>query len=85
MFYSELDGDLGRVVTAMRVPDPRAFVWHKIWLSDRTDPEAEKRRRDAMMAEAVARLVAEHLPQYPLAAEDVESFPEAIRRELRPA
>ena len=30
-------GELGHVITAMRVPDPRAFVRHKLWLSERTD------------------------------------------------
>lgn len=74
-------GELGQVITAMRVPDPRAFVRHKLWPSERIDG-GDKRRRDAMMAEAVARLIAEHLPQYPLAPADIAGFPEAVRREL---
>lgn len=77
-------GELGHVITAMRVPDPRAFVRHKLWLSERSD-RGVKRRRDAMMAEAVARLIAKHLPQYPLAPADIAGFPEAVRRELQAA
>ncbi len=57
---------------------------HKLWLSERTD-RGVKRRRDAMMAEAVAMLIAKHLPQYPLAPADIAGFPEAVRRELQAA
>jgi len=78
-------GQLGHIITTMRVPDPRAFVRHKVGLSKRTDREADKRKRDLMMAEAVARLIVEHLPQYPLAAEDIQGFPEAVRRALEAA
>lgn len=78
-------GHLGHIITTMRVPEPRAFVRHKVWLSARTDRETEKRRRDLMMAEAVARLIVEHLPQFPLAAEDIQGFPEAVRRALETA
>ena len=74
-------GHLGHVVTEMRVPDPRAFVRHKLILSKRTDREG-KQRRDAMMAEAVARLVLEHLPQYPMTEDDLKGFPAPVRREL---
>ena len=75
-------GHLGKVITAMRVPDPRVFVRHKVWLSKRNDREAQKRRRDVQMAEAVARLIVEHLPQYPLAAHDIAGFSDALRSEL---
>ena len=74
-------GHLGHVVTEMRVPDPRAFVHHKLALSKRTDREG-KRRRDAMMAEAVARLVLEVLPQYPMTEDDLKEFPAPVHREL---
>lgn len=74
-------GHLGHVVTEMRVPDPRAFVRHKLGLSKRTDREG-KQRRDAMMAEAVARLVLEHLPQFPMVEGDLEGFEAPVRREL---
>ncbi|TFH48234.1 MAG: hypothetical protein E4H01_06730 [Lysobacterales bacterium] len=78
-------GQLGHTITTMRVPDPRAFVKHKVGLSMRTDREPDKRKRDLMMAEAVARLIVEHLPQYPLADEDIQGFPEAVRRALKAA
>ena len=50
-------------------------------LSKRTDREG-KQRRDAMMAEAVARLVLEHLPQFPMVEGDLEGFEAPVRREL---
>ncbi len=74
-------GHLGHVVTEIRVPDPRAFVRHKLALSKRTDREG-KRRRDAMMAEAVARLVLVLLPQYPMTEDDLKGFPAPVRGEL---
>lgn len=74
-------GHLGHVVTEMRVPDPRAFIRHKLALSKRTDREG-KQPRDAMMAEAVARLVLKHLPQFPLTKGDLEGFPAPVRGEL---
>jgi hypothetical protein len=74
-------GHLGHVVTEMRVPDPRALVRHKLELSKRIDREG-KRQRDAMMAEAIARLVLEHLPQYPMTEGDLTGFTAPVRREL---
>ena len=74
-------GHLGHVVTEMRVPDPRAFVRHKLGLSKRTDREG-KQRRDAMMAEAVAHVVLEHLPQFPMSEGDLRGFTAPVRRML---
>jgi hypothetical protein len=74
-------GHLGHVVTEMRVPDPRAFVRHKLGLSRRTD-RGGKQQRDAMMAEAVARVVLEHLPQFPMTEGDLKGFAAPVRREL---
>lgn len=75
-------GHLGKIITAMRVPDPRVFVRHKVWLSKRDDREGQKRRRDLQMAEAVARLIVEHLPRYPLAAQHIAGFSKSVRLEL---
>ena len=74
-------GHLGHVVTEMRVPDPRAFVRHKLGLSKRTD-RGGKQPRDAMMAEAVARVVLEHLPQFPMSEGDLRGFTAPVRRKL---
>ena len=74
-------GHLGHVITEMRVPDPRAFIRHKLALSKRTDREG-KQQRDAMMAEAVARLVLERLPQFALTGRDLKGFPAAVRSRL---
>jgi hypothetical protein len=49
----------------MRVPDPRAFALHKVWLSTRLDRDPKKKPRDLDQARAVAALVREHLPHLP--------------------
>lgn len=74
-------GHPGRVVAEMPAPDPRAFVRHEVGLGKRTDRQG-KQRRDLMMARAVARPTLEHLPRLPMAAGDLDGFPEAVRREL---
>ena len=61
--------------------DPRAFVRHKLDVSKRTD-RGSKQPRDAMMAEAVARVVLERLPQFPMTEGDLRGFAAPVRREL---
>jgi hypothetical protein len=46
----------------MRVPDPRAFALHKAWLSGLASREPLKKPRDLDQAQALAKLVQEHLP-----------------------
>ncbi|WP_201221746.1 GSU2403 family nucleotidyltransferase fold protein [Halochromatium roseum] len=46
-----------------RVPDPRAFAFHKAWLSQRMDREPVKKPRDLAQAFAVARLIRDQRPQ----------------------
>jgi len=48
-----------------RVPDPRAFALHKLWLARRPGREPLKRPRDIGQAQAVARMVVEHMPHLP--------------------
>lgn len=50
-----------------RVPDPRAFAFHKLWLSRRVDREPVKKPRDLAQACAVAQLIRDELPQWSLA------------------
>ena len=45
----------------IRVPDPAAYVMHKLWVANRPDRRADKARRDRKQAMAVARLIQEHL------------------------
>jgi hypothetical protein len=43
-------------------PDPRAFICHKIWLSQRFDRDPKKQRRDKLQACEVARMLNRYLP-----------------------
>lgn len=49
----------------MRVPDPRAFALHKVWLCGQPGREPLKRQRDLAQARAVAAMVREHMPHLP--------------------
>lgn len=46
----------------MRVPDPRAFALHKVWLSGLPEREPIKKPRDLEQAHAVAKLVQAEMP-----------------------
>lgn len=46
----------------IRVPDPRIFAAHKLWLAGRKDRKAGKRDRDRAQAEALAEIVSERIP-----------------------
>jgi hypothetical protein len=52
----------------MRVPDPRAFALHKVWLSSLTTREPLKKPRDLDQARAVAALVQAQMPHLPFEA-----------------
>lgn len=62
----------------LAVPDPRAFVLFKGWLSQQPDREPVKRKRDAAQARVLARLLLERLPQFPMAWDSLKSFPKAV-------
>ncbi len=49
----------------VRVPDPRAFALHKVWLANRPDRDPKKKPRDLAQAQAVAALVREYMPHLP--------------------
>lgn len=49
----------------MRVPDPRAFALHKVWLSNLPTREPLKKPRDFDQARAVAQLVQAQMPHLP--------------------
>lgn len=59
----------------MVVPDPRAYMLYKAWLSKEPTRNALKKGRDARQAEAVHALLVERLPQFSLAREHMRSFP----------
>jgi hypothetical protein len=43
-------------------PDPRAFVCHKMWLSQRMDRDPGKKRRDLLQAHEVTKMLNRYLP-----------------------
>jgi len=58
--------------------DPRAFALHKIWLSEQSDRDPLKKKRDRHQAMTVAGLVHSYLPQYPFVSEDLRMFPQKV-------
>ena len=62
----------------MATTDPRAFLIHKLWLSNQEDREPVKKQRDRSQAAAVMALIAQFLPQYRLDAKDLRMFPREI-------
>ncbi len=58
--------------------DPRAFALHKIWLSEQSDRDPLKKKRDRHQAMTVAGLVHSYLPQYPFVSEDLRMFPKKV-------
>jgi hypothetical protein len=64
----------------MEVPDPRAFMLYKFWLSQQSDREPIKRGRDAHQAELLAALMKDRLPQYPMEWSKLKSFPQNLRQ-----
>lgn len=68
-------------MATMTTVDPRAFALFKLWLSERKERDAGKRRRDYAQATAVFQLVETWLPQ--LSFEDIKPIPERIRARAR--
>jgi len=62
----------------MDVPDPRAFMLFKSWLSTQPEREPVKRGRDAAQAHTMHELLRERLPQYPLDWAALKSFPKQL-------
>jgi len=62
----------------MATVDPRAFLIHKLWLSNREDREPVKKQRDRSQAAAVLELIGQFLPQYRLDPKDLRMFPHEI-------
>lgn len=66
------------VPARMVVPDPRAFALHKFWVTQRDDREPVKKRRDALQALAVAKLVMDRLPQLKFNEDQLRMFPSSL-------
>ncbi|TPM26978.1 hypothetical protein FJ958_19125 [Mesorhizobium sp. B2-3-5] len=65
-------------------PDPRAYVVHKQWLSERPDRNILKRDRDAAQARWVAALIVAYMPNLPFDSEMLRSFPKSVVESARP-
>lgn len=62
----------------VRVPDPRAFMVHKAWLSQQVNRNPVKKERDLQQAELVFAALREHLPNYPVQAEHLRYLPRQL-------
>lgn len=68
----------------MRCPDPRYWAVHKLWLSRRSDRDAQKKIRDQQQADVILRLIAERLPQFPFDAGFRNMLPKELAGMLDP-
>ena len=66
------------VPVMMPVADPRAFMIHKVWLSNRYDREPAKKQRDLNQARMVLDLLHAYLPHYPLNTDELRYFPKQV-------
>jgi len=80
-FSQVIIGDDGYPVS-MVVPDPRAFSIHKVWLSEQTDREPIKKKRDDDQGLAIALLVIKYMPQYKFESSALRMFPKDVVQKL---
>ena len=59
-------------------PDPRSFALHKLWLSEQTDREPLKKKRDHDQGLAVVQLVLQFMPGYRFNSNDFKMFPKNL-------
>ncbi len=63
--------------------DPRVFALHKLWVSRQPSRDPVQRRRDAMQASAVARLVDAEFAHLPFDGDALRMLPRALVEEGR--
>lgn len=61
-------------------PDPRAFVCHKIWLSQRIDRDPGKKRRDLLQAREVTKMLNKYLPHLQFDDPSLNALPVDVRK-----
>lgn len=66
----------------MRAPDPRVWMAHKFWLSQKDDRPVGKKRRDHMQASSMMDLLVERLPGFPLDQEFRDHLPAELALHL---
>ena len=81
-FSQVIIGDDGYPVS-MVVPDPRAFAIHKVWLSEQTDREPVKKKRDEDQGLVIALLVIKYMPQYKFEPSELRMFPKDVVQKLK--
>jgi hypothetical protein len=81
-FSQVIIGDDGYPVS-MVVPDPRAFSIHKVWLSEQTDREPVKKKRDNDQGLAIALLVIKYMPQYRFELSELRMFPREVVQKVK--
>ena len=64
-------------------PDPRAFVLHKLWLSERIDRDPPKKIRDRGQAQVIHDLLQQRLPNMPFDDRDLSAMPARIRNLMK--
>lgn len=77
-FRQVVVGANGRMAEMVTV-DPRAFVFYKVWLSQKEDRDPMKKPRDLAQARAVYSLIQDRFPQ--LSFDKIHVFPEKMRDE----
>jgi len=65
----------------MPVPDPRAFMIHKAWLSHQISREPVKKQRDLNQAVMVFNLIRDYLPNFPIETKDLRYLPKTVLEE----
>jgi hypothetical protein len=66
----------------MIVPDPRAFVLHKFWLSNREDRYPDKKQRDLEQSLAVLDLIKEKLSYLEFNDSALQAMPLELRSKM---
>lgn len=64
----------------MTAPDPRSFALHKMWMSERSDRDPLKRKRDKDQAHLIATLIASHLPHLRFDDTALQALPLELRQ-----
>jgi hypothetical protein len=80
-FSQVIIGEDGYPVS-MVVPDPRVFSIHKVWLSEQTDREPVKKKRDDDQGLAIALLVIKYMPQYKFESSALRMLPKDVVQKL---
>ncbi|GHU05818.1 hypothetical protein FACS1894205_6380 [Alphaproteobacteria bacterium] len=71
--------DVNGVPAPIIVPDPRIWMLHKMWLSERPTRESSRAVRDRYQADALFDLFGRYLPNHPIDQEFRQNLPAGLR------